>query len=440
MLAAGSLCRGLLNKTYIPVIQHSRSRWQNKINLYLYPCLEERLNELDATRHDPELYKAVDIGLPPPPTPPRPHTITQRLKHVRNVRGNAELEKKARQRKLLVDLAEVELTYSVTMSRHHTHTLAQHYGIYTHLFGNAYFIPSVKLEVDYPYHDKIDDATTTTTTTTATTTTTTTTATTTATATTSPVYQGNIIKPREALCEPKVTYPSGPEDIWTLALTNPDGNLVQADTECLHWMVGNIRGSDVTTGEVLCDYLPPFPPRGSGYHRYVFVLYKQERIVDFTQHKRNLPCLSLKARTFSTREFYRGVQETLTPAGLAWFQSDWDASLTDFFHNVLKMREPVYEYDFPKVYVAPQKFFPIKRAFNTYLDLHRDPKEIQKELLLKRLNQLNPLEREASVTPYPNAIPIPHHLSSWQRREVKKERLGLGKYRDLYRGANRPTV
>lgn len=32
---------------------------------------------------------------------------------------------------------------------------------------------------------------------------------------------------------------------------------------------------------------------------------------------------------------YRELQDVLTPAGLAWFQADWDSSLTDFFHNTL---------------------------------------------------------------------------------------------------------
>ncbi|MPC37782.1 hypothetical protein E2C01_031272 [Portunus trituberculatus] len=29
------------------------------------------------------------------------------------------------------------------------------------------------------------------------------------------------------------------------------------------------------------------------------------------------------------------------------------------------MREPVYEYDFPEPYLAKQKYFPLKRQFNT---------------------------------------------------------------------------
>jgi phosphatidylethanolamine-binding protein (PEBP) family uncharacterized protein len=51
-------------------------------------------------------------------------------------------------------------------------------------------------------------------------------------------------------------------------------------------MVGNIRGSDLSTGDLLCEYLQPFPPSGTGYHRYAFVLYKQEARIDFAKEKR----------------------------------------------------------------------------------------------------------------------------------------------------------
>ena len=47
---------------------------------------------------------------------------------------------------------------------------------------------------------------------------------------------------------------------------------------------------------------------------------------------------NLSERTFSTYEFYQAHQENLTPAGLAFFQSDWDSSLRDFFHNTLIMK------------------------------------------------------------------------------------------------------
>ena len=89
---------------------------------------------------------------------------------------------------------------------------------------------------------------------------------------------GNIIKPKEATKVPHVEFSSSehdPDSLWTLVLTNPDGHFTDESSEYLHWMVGNIKGSDIASGQTVCDYLQPFPPKGTGYHRYIFVLYKQ---------------------------------------------------------------------------------------------------------------------------------------------------------------------
>lgn len=85
----------------------------------------------------------------------------------------------------------------------------------------------------------------------------------------------------------------------------------------------------------------------------------------------------LKKRTFKTFDFYQKLQDDITPAGLAFFQSDYDSSLTDFYHNVLEMKEPIFEYDFPRTYHPPERHRPLRHSFNLYLDRYRDPKEVQ---------------------------------------------------------------
>lgn len=35
----------------------------------------------------------------------------------------------------------------------------------------------------------------------------------------------------------------------------------------------NIKGTSVLGGKEGCPYLPPIPPQGSGYHRYIFAVY-----------------------------------------------------------------------------------------------------------------------------------------------------------------------
>lgn len=99
----------------------------------------------------------------------------------------------------------------------------------------------------------------------------------------------------------------------------------------------NIPNGKVAEGQVLAEYLPPFPPRGVGYQRMVFVLYKQQSRLDLSAHKVDKQDYTkLEKRSFNTLEFYRQHQDELTPAGLAFYQTNWDESLTDFYHNVLR--------------------------------------------------------------------------------------------------------
>lgn len=44
---------------------------------------------------------------------------------------------------------------------------------------------------------------------------------------------------------------------------------------------GNIPGNKIEEGETVMNYLRAFPIRGTGYHRHIFVLYKQEKKLIF---------------------------------------------------------------------------------------------------------------------------------------------------------------
>lgn len=133
----------------------------------------------------------------------------------------------------------------------------------------------------------------------------------------------------------------------------------------------------------------------------------------------------LDARTFKTLDFYRKHQDNITPAGLAFFQSDWDESVRDVFHNVLEMSEPIYEYDFPAPYLRSERYFPLRQAFNLYLDRYRDPKQINKEFLVRKLKKTHPYDGPEPPLRFPNAHPL-KDIPSWLINEKKKTRLGWG--------------
>ncbi|KAI4789611.1 hypothetical protein KUCAC02_035139 [Chaenocephalus aceratus] len=148
------------------------------------------------------------------------------------------------------------------------------------------------------------------------------------------VHYGNRLTPTEAASVPQISFEAEAGSLWTLMLTCP----------------------------------------GTGFHRYVYFLFKQEVRIDFQEDVRTSPCLSLAERSFKTLDFYRKHQDAMTPAGLSFFQSQWDESVSDTFHNSLNMREPVFEFIRPPVYHPPQVKHPHRQPLR-YLDRYRNGKE-----------------------------------------------------------------
>jgi large subunit ribosomal protein L38 len=94
----------------------------------------------------------------------------------------------------------------------------------------------------------------------------------------------------------------------------------------------NIPKGDISKGEQIVPYLQPIPFKGTGYHRYVFILYKQDKKLDFSEFKVS-DDKDLEKRTFYTFDFYKKYQDFMTPAGLSFFQTKWDESVGDLLHN-----------------------------------------------------------------------------------------------------------
>nr|CAH7731391.1 unnamed protein product [Callosobruchus chinensis] len=250
---------------------------------------------------------------------------------------------------MLIDLEEVRQGSAATSAPHYIKSIADHYGVFEHLFGDAYFYPRVALNIVYGTEEHE-----------------------------LPVFYGNILKPNDTKGVPKISYDSDKDSLWTLILTNPDGHFTEENKEYVHWFI-----------------------------------------------------LNLPNRTFSTYDFYRELQDDITPSGLAFFQADWDSSLKDFYHNTLQMKEPIFEYDFPPPFIRKQEWFPLKRPFNLYMDKYRDPKQINKEFLMRKMKHVHPFKEPPPPLPYPNAQYFSGYVPSWLKLEMMKSRLKWGRINDI---------
>lgn len=120
-----------------------------------------------------------------------------------------------------IDLEEVKREWLHTTGPHQILNLAKHFGIFDHLFGgHAYFMPLVPMDVKFEAGEGEDLC--------------------------HSVYYGNVIKPRFTEKAPTVDFDSSftggqtessGKSLWTLVLTNPDGNLYDSNKEVVHWMV-----------------------------------------------------------------------------------------------------------------------------------------------------------------------------------------------------------
>ncbi|RWS16356.1 39S ribosomal protein L38: mitochondrial-like protein [Dinothrombium tinctorium] len=271
----------------------------------------------------------------------------------------------------------------------------------------------------------------------------------------SAVYRGNIIRPQFAKYKPSIAIDArnmsktqasetseihvdecgikivgDPEEFYTLVLLNLDSQFGDSHPIC-HWQVTNIKYNSEnksTSYEETVSYLPVYGIRGLGYHRYVFVLYKHEKALTLPQ----IDDFDLSKRSFNPMSIIK--DEKAVPVGLSWFQTTWDHSCQNIFHNILNMRAPAYEWIQPAPVLQKQIKFPERTPFNIYLDYYRDPKEINKSVLMERLNSVHPFEYCKDLEPRTlpaNIYKIDYETPCWMKSDIWKRRNRLGPFRML---------
>lgn len=105
-----------------------------------------------------------------------------------------------------LNLDEARKIWLDTCSPLHVRRIADHYGIFRDLYGDAFFLPVVPLDINYRVGDD----------------------------TFIKVYNGNVVKSAEANQLPNIEYKAEKESLWTLVMSTPDGNLENSDNEYCH--------------------------------------------------------------------------------------------------------------------------------------------------------------------------------------------------------------
>jgi hypothetical protein len=136
---------------------------------------------------------------------------------------------------------------------------------------------------------------------------------------------GNVLTPTQVQHPPTVKWNSEPHSLYTLIMTDPDAPSRKEPKfrEWHHWMVTNIPGHDLKQGDTLSEYVGSGPPKGTGLHRYVFLVYKQSgKIVDH-EHGRLTNRSSDNRGQWNTEKF-AAKHRLGEPVAGNFFQAEWD--------------------------------------------------------------------------------------------------------------------
>ncbi|XP_031332286.1 protein D2-like [Photinus pyralis] len=144
------------------------------------------------------------------------------------------------------------------------------------------------------------------------------------------------LKPIQVKEPPIIRWAAHPNLFYTISLTDPDApsNRNPILREWHHWLVGNIPGDAIEKGETLTEYIGAGPPRGSGLHRYVFLVFQQKDRIQFEEQR--LTNDSVKNRgKFSIRKFAQKYNLG-NPIAANFFHAQWD-DYVPILYTQLKM-------------------------------------------------------------------------------------------------------
>ncbi|CAD5116608.1 DgyrCDS5481 [Dimorphilus gyrociliatus] len=111
------------------------------------------------------------------------------------------------------------------------------------------------------------------------------------------VVPGETLEISKTQNEPNIEIGEDDDCYRTLVMFDPDAPSATLPimAQFRHWLVVNIKGSDMNSGDTKVTYMGPSPPKGTGPHRYIFAVYKQNdcKRTDFSNINKARPKTSV---------------------------------------------------------------------------------------------------------------------------------------------------
>lgn len=144
------------------------------------------------------------------------------------------------------------------------------------------------------------------------------------------VYRGNFLNSLQAREKPSIKYEAKEGVFYTLMMVDPDIPLKDTDQDAWnHYTIVNVPGNNVEQGQVLADWIPPAPPKNTGVHRYIWVVFEQPQLLKVADQ----PTLSSTDfnRVINFADFVSRYQ--LKPKGLSFHQTQFDKDVAQLYES-----------------------------------------------------------------------------------------------------------
>jgi len=139
------------------------------------------------------------------------------------------------------------------------------------------------------------------------------------------VKPGMVLTPSQVQKQPVVKWKADQNAFYTIVMNDPDAPS-RADPkfrEWHHWCVVNIPGKKLAAGEILTSYMGSAPPKGTGLHRYVLLLFRQPSgRAEFSEKR--LISSSGEGRASHHVSAFAAAHSLGDPVAGNYFQAEWE--------------------------------------------------------------------------------------------------------------------
>lgn len=124
------------------------------------------------------------------------------------------------------------------------------------------------------------------------------------------------------------------DKLYTVILTDPDAPSRKNPKfrEWHHFIVVNANGNDLSTGFVQSDYVGSGPPKGTGLHRYVWLVYEQPGPIKCEEAV--LTNRSGENRGQFSAASFRAKYKLGTPVAGTCYQAQWDEYVPKLYEQL----------------------------------------------------------------------------------------------------------